>query len=100
VKTPCSLVRLEMSSASGPMVPETAFNTLVFPVARFLSSYFVLMRLSDEGLGSLKDPQPCTAVHRNQGSASKARASERGPHEVRAACESQENWQSFAPTPY
>jgi hypothetical protein len=33
-----------MSSASGPMVPETAFSAVVFPVARFLSSYFVLMR--------------------------------------------------------
>src|ERR1700716_1746111 len=47
VNTPCSLVRLEMSSASGPMVPVMAFITLVFPVARFLSSYFVLMRYSD-----------------------------------------------------
>src|ERR1700722_7543241 len=47
VNTPCSLVRLEMSSASGPMVPDTAFSRLVFPVARFLSSYFVLMSFSD-----------------------------------------------------
>src|SRR3984957_16003789 len=47
VNTPCSLVKLEMSSASGPMVPETAFRRVAFPVARFLSSYFVLMRFSD-----------------------------------------------------
>src|ERR1700681_4591310 len=47
VNTPCSLVRLEMSSASGPMVPETAFRGVVFPVARFFSSNFVLMRFSD-----------------------------------------------------
>src|SRR4030088_3546307 len=47
VNTPCSLIRLEMSSASGPMDPVMAFITLVFPVARFLSSYFVLMRYSD-----------------------------------------------------
>src|SRR6202051_474328 len=47
VNTPCSLVRLEMSSASGPMVPETAFRRVVFPVARFFSSNFVLMRFSD-----------------------------------------------------
>src|SRR6202022_1551217 len=47
VNTPCSLVRLEMSIASGPMVPARAFIRLVLPVARFLSSYFVLMRYSD-----------------------------------------------------
>src|SRR6202161_424485 len=47
VNTPCSLVRLEMSSASGPMVSETAFRRVVFPVARFFSSNFVLMRFSD-----------------------------------------------------
>src|SRR5580692_10544799 len=50
VNTPCSLVRFEMSSASGPIVPETAFSEVVFPVARFLSSYFVLMRCSDRGV--------------------------------------------------
>src|ERR1700727_2820828 len=50
VNTPCSLVRFEMSSASGPIVPETAFSGVVFPVARFLSSYFVLMRCSDRGV--------------------------------------------------
>src|SRR4030088_798329 len=55
VNTPCSLIRLEMSSASGPMVPVMAFITLVFPVARFLSSYFVLMRYSDgDGFGSFR----------------------------------------------
>src|ERR1700676_4353890 len=47
VNTPCSLVRLEMSRPSGPMVPETAFRRVVFPVARFFSSNFVLMRFSD-----------------------------------------------------
>src|SRR5258708_1275148 len=47
VNTPCSLVRLEMSSTSGPMVPGLAFSRVVFPVARFLSSYFVLMRFPD-----------------------------------------------------
>src|ERR1700691_5327613 len=54
VNTPCSLVRLDMSSDSGPMVPETAFSGVVFPVARFLSSYFVLMRFPDgwSALGS------------------------------------------------
>src|ERR1700734_4252314 len=50
VNMPCSLTRLEMSRASGPIVPETAFRALVLPVARFLSSYFVLMRLSDGGV--------------------------------------------------
>src|SRR5277367_6128915 len=69
VNTPCSLSRLEMSRASGPIVPETAFIGLVLPVARFMSSYFVLMRLSDGCLGTFQCPQPCTAVHRNQGSA-------------------------------
>src|SRR5260370_42703745 len=55
VKTPCSLIKWEMSSASGPMVPAMAFSGLVFPVARFLSSYFVLMRYSDgDGLGSFR----------------------------------------------
>src|ERR1700730_421462 len=55
VNTPCSLIRLEMSSASGPMVPVMAFITLVFPLARFLSSYFVLMRYSDgDGFGSFR----------------------------------------------
>src|SRR5271156_3520332 len=73
VNTPCSLVRFEISSASGPMVPETAFIGVVLPVARFLSSYFVLMLCSDRGVrgglgGSFMTPQRCTAVHRNQGS--------------------------------
>src|ERR1700690_3042592 len=70
VNTPCSLVRFEISSASGPMVPETAFIGVVLPVVRFLSSYFVLMRCSDRGGlgGSFMTPQGCTAVHRNQGS--------------------------------
>src|SRR5580704_10362184 len=55
VNTPCSLVRLDMSSASGPMVPVMAFSGLVFPVARFLSSYFVLMRYYDgDGFGSFR----------------------------------------------
>ena len=35
-----------MSSTSGPMVPDSAVSSLVLPVARFLSSYFVLMRCS------------------------------------------------------
>src|SRR5882672_9806191 len=44
-----------MSSASGPMVPGMAFIRLVFPVARFLSSYFVLMRYSDgDGFGAFR----------------------------------------------
>src|SRR5882672_7755588 len=55
VNTPCSLIRFEMSSASGPMVPVMAFIRLVFPVARFLSSYFVLMRYSDgDGFGAFR----------------------------------------------
>src|SRR4029077_12255651 len=55
VNNACSLVRLDMSSASGPMVPAMAFSGLVFPAARFLSSYFVLMRYSDgDGLGSFR----------------------------------------------
>src|SRR6202453_2811064 len=57
VNTPCSLVRAEISRASGPMVPETAFSEVVFPVARFLSSYFVLMRCSDGDVcGFVYDP--------------------------------------------
>src|SRR5271163_2903282 len=44
VNTPWSLVKFEMLSTSGPIVPEMASNWLVFPVARFLSSYFVLIR--------------------------------------------------------
>src|SRR5260370_33650938 len=75
VNTPCSLIRLEISSASGPMVPVMAFIRLVFPVARFLSSYFVLMRYSD-GDG-VQAPQPCTAVHRNQGSVPQPRTRRR-----------------------
>ncbi len=34
-----------MSSASGPMVPDNAFNSLDLPEERFFSSYFVLMRV-------------------------------------------------------
>src|SRR5258707_13122691 len=53
VNTPCSLIRFEMSSASGPMVPVMALIRLVFPLARFLCSYFVLMRYPDaDGLGA------------------------------------------------
>src|SRR5580704_8894326 len=66
VNTPCSLVRFEMSSTSGPIVPEMAFSRLVFPVVRFLSSYFVLIRCIRRLCFHCFRPQPCTAVHRNQ----------------------------------
>src|SRR6202166_1825348 len=83
VNTPCSLVRLEMSSASGPMVPETAFRRVVFPVARFFSSNFVLMRFSDGwfALGS-------AALHGRPSESREhflRRARTQGAHELRAA---------------
>src|SRR5258708_16111501 len=74
VKTPWSLVRFEMSSTSGPIVPETAFSRLVFPVVRFLSSYFVLIRCIRRLCFDCFRPQPCTAVHRNQAHTSPKRA--------------------------
>src|ERR1700680_1111551 len=88
VNTPCSLVRLEMSSASGPMVPETAFRRVVFPVARFFSSNFVLMRFSDGWFAfrirSL--PRPYIGI---KGALLRARTNSRrartlGAHELRA----------------
>src|ERR1700688_1285244 len=86
VNTPCSLVRLEMSSASGPMVPETAFRRVVFPVARFFSSNFVLMRFSDGwfALGS-------AALHGRTSESrehSLTRARTQGAHEVKARTDS------------
>src|ERR1700684_3390597 len=66
VKTPGSLVRFEISSTSGPIVPEMAFSWLVFPVDRFLSSYFVLIRCIRRLCFDCFRPQPCTAVQRNQ----------------------------------
>src|SRR5271154_6239943 len=89
VKTPWSLVRFEILSTSGPIVPEMASSWLVFPVVRFFSSYFVLIRLV-RSVSSFAAPQPCTAVHRNQVSASRAQARPpaKGAREARhnAAC--------------
>src|ERR1700723_1164582 len=85
VKTPCSFVRLEMLITSGPIVPEMASNWLVFPVVRFLSSYFVLIRVSD-GSGSYVQPRSLARRHngikrmgrRSEHLVESARASHRG----------------------
>src|ERR1700694_3782722 len=75
VNIPCSLVRLEMSSASGPMVPEMAFIRLVLPVVRFLSSYFVLMRYSDGMVfGPRSLARPFIGIKGAQRSRARARA--------------------------
>src|SRR5580700_8103546 len=81
VKTPWSLVRFEMSSTSGPIVPEMAFSRLVFPVERFLSSYFVLIRCIRRLCFDCFRPQPCTAVHRNQAHTSLKREGRRSMRE-------------------
>src|ERR1700761_9603485 len=65
---------VEMLRTSGPMVPDMASIWLVFPEARFFSSYFVVMQevrsrgACAAGLGSLarstmgiKHEQPCAS---------------------------------------
>src|SRR6267142_486028 len=47
VKTFRSLVKWEMLITSGPMVPDIDSSSADLPVARFFSSYFVLMPFSD-----------------------------------------------------
>src|SRR5450631_2969401 len=69
VKTFRSLVKFEILITSGPMVPDIESSWVDLPVARFLSSYFVLMRFSDRRVcfDSNVIQQPCTVVNGNQG---------------------------------
>src|SRR6202012_1596091 len=73
-----------MSRTSGPIVPEMAFSWLVLPVVRFLSSYFVLIRLSDSYLFRLFQ---AAALHgrttESSACVAEARTSSRVPEEVR-----------------
>src|SRR5450631_1806980 len=63
-----SLVKLEMLTSSGPMVPDLESSCVDLPVARFFSSYFVLMRFSDRlWYVQYATRQPCTVVQGNQG---------------------------------
>src|SRR6266403_563388 len=56
VKTFISLVKWEMLITSGPMVPDMESSCVDLPVARFFSSYFVLMRFSDGMIPSIWNP--------------------------------------------
>src|SRR5450631_164206 len=68
VNTFRSLFKFAILMTSGPRVPEIESSWIDLPEARFFSSYFVLMRFSDEGcVDSFETAQPCMAVLRNQG---------------------------------
>src|ERR1700735_1277794 len=69
-----------MLITSGPIVPEMASSKLVFPVARFFSSYFVLIRCIRRVCLVCLTPQRCTAVQGNQAYTSRRREPPRRVH--------------------